>query len=478
MYSQPFKHNVLEEINKILEKNLSLQTQKHDRKKIWKNQTLVESLYNGKNRLPSVKDIDQGGNDLKYDEKKYCIGNCYLLSALMGLAHQRPEFIKNTLIKEKNENEVEVTIHGIKINNSEKQSNSVAFTQTFEPNGKTYTYSVTKDEALKWKTTHKALWPVVVEIAFAKYLNDLEIENLTENSELASKEILEMIERDLKEITDADKIKKIKEDYDELKEAIYKNKLKTLLIKKFKQELENNINALRKLFMGYLHSKALTHLTGAKTVDKVFDIKDYKNFAKFKTSNYNPEVIQEYHYLKNQFNSDKVISVSLFHGRKNYSEALCKSIIDITKNIKFKNKNKIKKLFESLNIEPEKYLKWLKTHGIDNLDNLSGSNPSFIIESIIQNLPDDTINYISKTKHGIVQNHCYTVTNLFEYGGYKYITLRNPHQTRSKVFYDKSSKLTSQIDLPKDILNSLDENEFIIELNHFWKYLDLISYEL
>lgn len=155
MYS--FKQNISEEINRIFEKNIEWQAEKHDRKKVWKNQNLIQSLYNGENNLPSMDDIDQGCGNLKYREKNYIIGNCYILAALMGLSNQRPEFIKNTLIKEKNVNKVYVTLYGVKANKLEVDENGIIDTKKFEPDGKTYTYTVTKDEDTKWKTAHKAL---------------------------------------------------------------------------------------------------------------------------------------------------------------------------------------------------------------------------------------------------------------------------------------------------------------------------------
>ena len=48
------------------------------------------------------------------------------------------------------------------------------------PEDKAESISVTKDEVLKWgKIRHKALWPVVIEIAYAKFRKNHKIVDLT-----------------------------------------------------------------------------------------------------------------------------------------------------------------------------------------------------------------------------------------------------------------------------------------------------------
>ena len=289
MYSQPSKQNISDEINKMIEKNALLQAQKHDRKEAWRSQTLVQSLYNGENNLPSINDINQAGYDLEYYDKGYPIGDCYLLAVLMGLVNQRPEFIKNTLIKEKNENEVEVTFHGVKVNTSKLEiENGDINLLNCEPDGKTYTYSVTKEEAIKWKTAHKALWPAVIEIALAKYSENLKFEY----AKAHPKEFLKVFEKNVK--TEGDK-----KYYEELKNAIENGKFE-IYITKLREQLNRerqSINSIRRYIFGGCPTEALTNLTGNKAFAKLFNIKNYKSFGKFKINNYTPMVLQEYNYI-------------------------------------------------------------------------------------------------------------------------------------------------------------------------------------
>lgn len=273
----------------------------------------------------------------------------------------------------------------------------------------------------------------------------------------------------------------IKEKSEKHEDELEKKQIEILISvmrKIWEDDLKKDINIVRKIIPGGSSDEDITNLTGATTLDKLFNIKEYKNFIKFKVNNYLSMVIQEYNYLEKQLKAGKIVSASFYHSRKNSLGSLNEVIIDLAKSIKFKNKEEIKNLLDILDVEPKKYLEWLKKHNIAALDSLSKLPLNTIIESILENLPYDTSINISKTKHGIMSKHSYIVTNAFEHGGYKYITFRNPHHIKSKIYYDKSTKLTDNIDLPKEILNKLDENEFIMELNHFFKYVDTIHYEL
>lgn len=91
------------------------------------------------------------------------LNDCYLLTNLMGLARSNPSFIKN-FIKIKNAiNDMDARNEGCKHmdSNGVEILNSVKSKETF---------SVTKKEEIKWETFHKALWPVIIEIAYAKFL--------------------------------------------------------------------------------------------------------------------------------------------------------------------------------------------------------------------------------------------------------------------------------------------------------------------
>ncbi len=159
----------------------------------------------------------------------------------MGLANKNPTFITDKLIQITTDNEVMVSFYRTEDNchNVKTDGHGNIDALIFEPSTKKRFYSVTKDEALKWRTSHKALWPVVVEIAYAKFISN-EFQ---------------------------DKIKYFSaEDRDKLLSRI-------------------DPADLRKIIAGGLAAMTLMHLTGARSKQKIFCISIPQVLANFKARN-------------------------------------------------------------------------------------------------------------------------------------------------------------------------------------------------
>lgn len=436
------------EIEAMEKENASEKPNRKNRKELWKTQSLKDSLYNddGKgNKIPRDSDIDQGSpRNLKYIIKYYELGNCFLLTDLMGLVRKNPKFITEKLITVKKDNEVKVILYETKKPIFKFKGNTIEVENI--PDSKK-SYSVTKDEALKWKTSHKALWPVVIEIAYAKHIKELTKKNTNSSDDVDLLQDLRYLARQggtsalaLAQLTGKTSRKVYYQNYD--------------------------INQLQN-FKKY---KGIDEKT--KKQIKSFKGNDTSDIKKF-PNKYSDYALKIYNKIQKKLKKNKIITVA-FKDKTPYTDnsTISLMVINLANEVQ---KNGKYTLYGLNNIFKEKdYEKWLNEHNL-TLDKLEGQ-PYEICKQFVLDTADLTeLPKISKTKIGIEADHGYLVLDTLEHEGYKYIVLKNPHQMTTAINYKKSSKLPPEVKLPEQI--DKVKNECMMELNHFYKKLASIDYD-
>lgn len=494
------------EIEAMKKENASEKPNRKNRKELWKTQSLKDSLYNddGKgNKIPRASDIDQGSpSKLNYILKQQVLGDCYLLTDLIGLTKKDPKFITDKLITVKNDNEVEVHLYESKEPTIKINGNFIKIKS--EP-GLKKSYSVKKDDAINWKTSHKALWPVVIEIAYAKHMVNLSKQLTDKNLDAMIDAMINNFQKQMPQLT-PDILKEIK---------------KQMEGPVSEQYLNNASKDLKGALNGGSSALALTHLTGkpssqmvlqkmdttmleklAKNIDKK-TIDEIKSFGGVDTSGvkkfsneYSAPASAIYNKIQNKLKQNKIITVSfkgtphptnIFHNStssnsKNSSlpkidnSTIEIAVINLARKI---NRLGASEIFLLPNIfKVCKCEKWVKENGYTSFLDLK-ELPLDTIEKFILETADFTEltkNYkVSKTKTGISPEHAYLVLDALEHEEYKYIVLKNPHQMTTAINYKKSSKLPPEVKLPKQI--DKVKNECMMELNHFYKKLASIDYD-
>lgn len=439
---------ILNEIETMEKENSSEKPNRKNRKELWKTQSLKDSLYNddGKgNKIPKISDIDQGSpSNLNYIIKYYELGNCFLLTNLMGLVRKEPKFITDKLIIIKNDNEVKVILYETKKPIFKVKGNIIEVES--KPDSKK-SYSVTKDEALKWKTSHKALWPVVIEIAYAKHIKDLmkKNTNLSDGGDLLQD--LRYLARQggtsaiaLAQLTGKTSRKIYYQNYD-INQLQNFEKYKSI-DEKTKKQIES--------FKG----------------NDVSDIKKFPN-------KYSDSALKIYNKIQKKLKKNKIITAA-FKDKTPYTDnsAISLMVINLANEVQ---KNGKYTLYGLNNIFKEKdYKKWLNEHNL-TLDKLEGQPYETCKQFVLDTADLTELPKISKTKIGIEAGHAYLVLDTLEHEGYKYIVLKNPHQIKTSINYKKSSKLPPKVKLPEQI--DKVKNECMMELNHFYKKLESIDYD-
>lgn len=498
------KNEVIKAMNEMKEENTKNKPIRKARKEMWKQQSLKDSLYNDENgqKIPRISDIDQGSDSkLNYILKQHFINDCFLLTNLMGLAKTRPNFILNELIKIKNDDEVEVLLYKHKLIPKIKDKEH-SITIIFEPDGKV-SYSVTKNEALNWKTSHKALWPVVIEIAYAKLLKDVALQNKEEVEKQMRTTLRPILEQQIRE-----KLKLLLDEVDFSDEEI--NKSVDKLIDNALQEIQSeNLNLRDLLKGGGTASVALTNLTGVKSKTKGFiipenlitdelrqQIKKFKGFdtkdIKTFSGEYSPQAIKIFNNILKNLRNKKIITVS-FKGvnpalelsklrnsdlPKTDNQDIALAMLGIAKALKYNAKAQVDKLLYQGMIKKEDLDKWLKDNNFDFVEELEDATKDIREKFALDMVDFDKQFKISKTKTCIGAAHGYLVDGTFEYEGYNYVVLRNPHNLKTNIDYTKSEKLKEklkEIKLPEQL--NKEKNECIMELNNFVKKLSQISYD-
>lgn len=295
---------------------------------------------------------------------------------------------------------------------------------TFKATGSQRSYKVTLREALAWKTCHKALWPVVIEIAYAKHLDS----------------VLDRVSR-------------------KMFDALGSDRLKILFDTNCRSRLGALVSAL-----------AMVHLVGGTAIEHIFLPGANKNFEKFATKNYDSKALQVYNTIETKLENNKCVTVSFQYGRKIKKDSDKIASAAISRAKAWKN-NPTK--FEQLYSRRPEARKWMDKNKITPKE-LAEKSEDYITDFILDAFVDSKI---SKTKSGIDTGHEYAVVGVDIKDGYKYIVLRNPHDVRTKIDYRKSIKdleKIKEVQLPDDIP---DRNECKMELNHFMKKLASINYD-
>ena len=483
---------ILKKAQKMKEENDSAKVKRKAKKELWKTQTLKDSLYNDEGdgkKIPRVSDIKQVSYDhFNYVLKGYGLNDCFLLADLMGIAKNNPDFIQNTLIKIEKDDEVEVGLYETKPPIIKATENMVKI--TYESTGSKKFYSVSKSEALNWKTSHSALWPVVIEIAYAKHLKNIAAGDPKKVEESLKNAIRPVMEPQVEEAFKARGVDPTPEQIETEIELVASAAVQELL--------KDNIN-LRDLFKGGGFSAlALTHLTGAKSkqrlygIDSVIDENIKKIFKGVDTSTIKPfpneysgAVLKIYDKIKKKLESNKIVIVG-FKGSstlptsilnssdlpKTDNEDVALAVIGLINSLKKDSKTTIRGLI-SQDILKTTYKDWLATNKLD-FEKLKSTTDENRKKFILENVDFGKKFKISKTKTGIIAAHAYLVVGTLEHEGHKYIILRNPNSVKTKIDYKKSSKVPKEVKLPEEIDRS--KNECMMELNHFYKKLNSIDY--
>lgn len=451
-----------------------------------REKSLHELLYNESNgkRKPLSTDIKQGG-----------INDCYLLANLIDLAKTKPDFIMNELITTEGQdpNIVKVNFYengpiNIKINFDKEKLN-----MDFMANkSKKHTFTVTKQEAMNWSAQHKAFWPIVVEIAYAKFSKIFKrgklvkrlVDNINEMYVLASYSPKEPLIRRIpataeKIISTASKTSLPPE----FEEKLSKNALS------YEKELKNEINEIS------ISNLAYTHLTGmpSKKHSQNLYMNDKKGIKPF-TTNYSDDALKLYkkiqqnlqsnHFVCATFNTVFVHTTALDAERS--AELACdpKNFEDLNLSEDFKDKFQQfinSKILEDLGLPPSyKIIRGADQHRFYRFDSLpEKERKQLLTEFFTINLPN--MKESSKRHIGILGGHSYTVLDCMEHDGYKYIIIANPHGTTTKIDYaaklermKKKGTLPKTVTTPQQIDNA--NGECAMELNDFYKKLASIDY--
>jgi len=515
----PIKNSekMLKKAAKMEAQNDEAKQSRKDKKKLWETQSLEKSLYNfdkSNKRIPKASDIDQGSySNLNYVLKQYGLSDCFLLTNLMGLAKTRPNFIQNEIIKVKNENEVIIGLYEHKTPPKVKiKENSISL--TFEPVSSKSFYPVTKAEALKWKTCHLALWPVVIEIAYAKHLKSMVVNNkdqLEKNTRAVMNAMRPELEKEFKEEFAEEHEGKIPSDseFENWLERIIKETLDETI----KDLLDQNYDLRQLLKGGGFASKALTHLTGAISKTKVFANMDVAKLIpdldekikqeyhqKFKGTNtsgikafqsqYSPEALKIYDKIQKKLKLGKIITTGFKGTNPLVSSSMLTSTdlpkvdkkeialaaIQVAKMLKKNSFQTVNGLVQQGLLKVDTYEKWLENHNLD----LTSLGAPYTTDEMRKKFILETVDFekkfkTSKTKSGIGAAHGYLVLDAFENDGRLYIVLKNPSDMKTKINYKKSKKLPPEVKLPEQI-NKI-KNECMMELNHFYKKLLSIDYD-
>lgn len=483
---------ILKKISKLEDENKKVKLARSELEKKWKSGTLKECLYNTYKDgigVPSVSDIDQGSySNLDYIFQKNMLADCFLLTNLMGLAKNNPKLITSELIKIKSDNEVEVGFYEVErfqdTDTKELESQAkVNLTAKFSKEGSTRKYySVKKDEAINWKTSHNALWPVVVEIAFAKFIQD-SVKNSEDQQKILKSKLEETI------------IIALKDD-----EMIDEDELKKRVDAALAKALSKDADFRQFLGVGGIAAQTLTALTGKDCTQKALIYIEGLNergvtegqSKAFPEKGYSTQEINIYNGIESKLKSKKIITVS-FKGHSPAvagmsdtqtdaqvfkADAKQKAITVMGLVIKLKSdsaERTVEALIQINALEKQKYKNWLKKHKLTSLGELKKADDDIIKSFVLETVDFTKLIKISKTKKGVGARHAYLILGTQECGGYKYIILKNPHDIKTKINYSKSKKLPKTIELPTEI--DREKNECSMELGHFCKKLNTIGYD-
>lgn len=390
-----------------------------------KEGSLVERLYNeiGNKKVPRVSDVVQSSYDnLDYVFGYLSIEDCYLLANLISLVKKGSNNITE-LIKINNNNPNEVYVEFYSADCTEiTQDTPLELEVTFKAVGSKRSYKVTLEEALDWKTCHKALWPVVIEIAYVKHLDDV--------WNLVSEKMLSALG----------------------------NRLQILCSPDPRKRLGALVSAL-----------AMVHLVGGTAVQRIFLPGANKEFKKFATKDYNSKALDLYNLIETKLRNNKCVTASFQNGNKKKidTDKVASAAISRAKSWK-NNPQKFEQLYSSR--PSAKY--WMDKNKIKP-EELAKKSEDYIKDFILDTCVGSEI---SKTKLGIHTAHEYAVVDVDTEDGYKYVVIRNTHDIRTKIDYRKSIKdlaKIKEVKLPADIP---DRNECKMELNHFMKKLASINY--
>ena len=401
------------------------------------------------------------------------------------------------MIKIKNDNKVEVCFYKPKEPTIKIKGNATKITYT--PSSKKFHCSVKKDEVIKditkWKTSHKALWPVVIEIAYAKY------QVYRTNQFMLNNCIDELVDHELQGWI---KMHQYMIDFSYSKKDVPKDMITSIrekIIKSFKgcpeaEKLRNKLNwGIPAATLMNLTGKTSSHVTfqnlGKDIIEmiekyfksvkeetisqlKSFDDIDKSNIKKFSTKEYDGPVLAVYNKIQNKLKQNKIITVGFKNTtpQKIDNSLIALKVLLLITDLKNKGKDVI--LTYSNIFKKDKYEKWLNENHL-TLDDLKDQSNETLKKFVLETADLTKKSIISKTKTGIGSGHAYLVLDALEHEGYKYIVLKNPYQITTKIDYKKSSKLPPEVKLPEQIDKA--KNECMMELNHFYKKLAAIDYD-
>ena len=389
---------------------------------------LIDLLYNKVNdtKIPLASDIVQSTyDDLEYVFGNHVISDCYLLTNLLSLVKKNPKKIME-LITPKNENEVSVKFYGAGYESHNINGN--IYEVRFKQASTQMSYSVTRKEALNWKTCHRALWPVVIEIAYAKHLQH----TFTDKNFISN-----------------------------LSLVLGSN----LTLSKIDASINSNY---RKLLEDFASSLTIVYLLGGKSIEKIY-IKPNEIEKFSERGKYNSEAENTFKLIQEKLSHNKLVTVSFRDGRKlNKRDATSHGATAVSMAKTFKqNPDELKKIYSK---NKSKVDEWMHKNNT-NLEKLS-QDENQLIDFVV-----DIYNKLltnSKTQYGICTEHEYAVVGTLDnLDGYNYVVIRNPHDVLTKIDYRKSKKIPEKITLPEEIS---DRNECRMELNHFMKKIKKISY--
>ena len=402
--------------------------------------TLQDLLYNeieGK-RIPRSTDIVQKpDNHINYFIKKYALNDCYLLAPLIHLAKNEPTFIMQKLIETTaDKNKVKVHLFDPEIGFHEFRGKR----KGIKPPYKKVVAEVTKDEAIRWKSAHKAFWPIVIEIAFAKALS----KSLSRNS--------------------------------------------------LSDDFINRNNVLD----GGTEGLAYAILTGRAT--RIYALDNVPSIEPFEAETYSPQVLKLYNKINKCLQSKKMICAS-FSGQPKYGMMDIGFLTASYKRYKENIANGFKQLLDNYRTKPstipDYQVEWLNIfftvicnekpkdlmREVENFkfDISSPKQQKALFEAYLKG--SISVKKIPKTHNtGIYSRHSYCIVGCKECDGYKYVIIANPYGSMTKIDYNKKieklrkeGKLPREVKTPQEIDNA--HGECAMELNHFYKKFATIDYE-